>query len=484
MFFLAPSADVPQRQTIDGKNVQEPVYILGAGCAGLTAGLRLLERRIPCVLVEKDDHVGGLAGGIRLNGNVYEYGPHIFHTTDPEIKAFMKALMGTELIPYERTIKVKFLDQYFKFPLSIPDVLFKLPRRTVVRAFFSFLYEFIKGAIFHPPEANSETVLKRYYGNVLYEIFFKNYIERVWGISPAEFSPAFARQRIPRLNLLETLEKLTKHIPWPRRRPAASDNYVEKVEGDLYTTRQGFSLITQRMEERFRAMGGTILLNTTVQHLEREGNRVVRVLCDGPEGMQTLSCRAVINTLPLNETLACIQPPLEAEGVAEACQALDFRALVFVGLLVRRRPVLPSSFMYFREHSFNRISDLSYFNFDVHPAGASLLVAEVTCAPGERAWTDETFITDSVIQDLLREKLLRQDEILESHVFRARHAYPVYKLHYERHLATLLKATEQLKNAETAGRQGRFQYVNIHVVMRMAFDSVERLLAKIDSPKN
>ena len=106
---------------------QAPVVVLGAGCAGLSAARRLREAGRPVLLVEAEDHVGGLAGGVRLGGDVYEYGPHIFHTTDARILADVKALMGPDLLPYERTIEIKFLGNYFKFPLSIKDVLFKLP---------------------------------------------------------------------------------------------------------------------------------------------------------------------------------------------------------------------------------------------------------------------------------------------------------------------------------------------------------------------
>jgi len=100
-----------------------PVIILGAGCAGLSAAWRLRSKGREVLLVEAEGHAGGLAGGIRIEGNTYEYGPHIFHTTDPEILADIKSIMGAELLPYHRTIQIKFLGNYFQFPLSMKDVL-------------------------------------------------------------------------------------------------------------------------------------------------------------------------------------------------------------------------------------------------------------------------------------------------------------------------------------------------------------------------
>ena len=175
-----------------------PTIILGAGCAGLAAAYRLRKKGRDVVVIEAEDHAGGLAGGIRIQGSVYEYGPHIFHTTDPEILADVKELMGAELLPYKRTIQIKFLGNYFQFPLSIPDVLQKLPLLTVLHAALSFAYWFVRGALVRPEVESSETVLKRYYGDVLYRLFFRDYITRVWGIgprrsprpSPANASPA------------------------------------------------------------------------------------------------------------------------------------------------------------------------------------------------------------------------------------------------------------------------------------------------------
>lgn len=445
-----------------------PVVVLGAGCAGLAAARRLRELGVPTVLVEAEDRVGGLAGGVKLGGDIYEYGPHIFHTTDARVMADVKALMGEDLLPYERTIRIKFLGEYFKFPLSIPDVLRKLPLTTVIHAGGSFFFHFIKGFFVKPAVENSETVLRRYYGDVLYRIFFKDYIERVWGVSPAGFSPAFARERIPRFSILEWLDKAV---------PRKTAGFVEKVEGELWTTKRGFSLICERMAEDFRKKGGELRLSTRAEGVRREGNKVVAVeLASG----ETLACAGVINTLAINDAARMIKPALDAKAL-DAASKLRFRAIVFVGLKIRRPKVLDASFMYFREHSFNRITDLAHFAFHMDPPGTTLLTAEIACDPGDPFWTDDAAAVEAVTADLVRERIIRRDEILESHVFRARQAYPVYSLGYEDALAALLGAFDSLENAETAGRQGRFQYVNTHVAMRMGAAAAESLAKKLEA---
>jgi len=216
-----------------------------------------------------------------------------------------------------------------------------------------------------------------------------------------------------------------------------------------------------------------------VTRLEREGNRIARVIYEQGDATRQIECAGVINTLPLNEVVLMIAPGL-GDAVEGAARALKFRALVFVGLLVRRDKVLPSSFMYFRQHSFNRISDLAQFGFRIEPAGCTQLVAEISCDVTDRAWTDEPFAKEAVLADLVAEGLLTRAEVLEMHVFRARHAYPIYALGYEERLATLLQAIGALANMETAGRQGRFAYINTHIAMKMGYEAAERLRAKVE----
>jgi protoporphyrinogen oxidase len=174
------------------------------------------------------------------------------------------------------------------------------------------------------------------------------------------------------------------------------------------------------------------------------------------------------------------EPPFEP-ALVESARALQFRALVFVGLLVRKDKVLPSSFMYFRQHSFNRISDLAQFGFHITPENHTLLVAEISCGVNDRAWTDDDFARSAVLNDLIAEHLLTRDDVIEMHVFRAEHAYPIYALGYEKHLDTILQVIDSMENVETAGRQGRFQYVNTHVAMKMGHEAAARLVEKMQA---
>lgn len=448
--------------------------MLGGGAAGLAAAWRLSKNGRDVHVIEMSSRLGGLAGGVELNGNIYEFGPHMFHTTDEEILSDIVNLMGTDLIAYEKTQKVKFMGEYFDFPLLITDVLFKLPLRTVIQGAASFFYHNLRSSFVKPNIETSETILVGNYGSVLYEIFFKSYIERVWGVPPSEFSPNFARQRIPKMNLLEVIEKLTSVF---KTKPKEVDveQFVEKEEGKPFTTRRGFSMITERIGNEIKKHGGKITLNMRAKEILVSENRVHSLRVAAGDIEEVIDCDHVISTVPVNTLLRLVNPP-PPQAVFDAGNNLKFRPTLFVGIVVQRKPILPASFMYFREASFNRIMDLSFFGMDIRPEHATILIAEVNCETTDFIWIEENHAKEMVIKDLVEEQLLRQDEILECHVFKAPHAYPMYLLGYEEQMKTIKDWIDGIDNLQTIGRQGLFQYINSHIAMKMGYIAADKII--------
>ena len=447
------------------------IAVLGAGCAGLAAALSLARKGFKVFIFEQDANVGGLGGGVRLNGNIYEYGPHLFHATDRKILDDIKGLAGDEMFPVDRSILIKFYGDYFKFPLSILDVISKLPKLTILNASLSLFAYKVRFIFVRPKNETSETVLLKSYGRVLYEIFFKNYIERVWGIGPCGFSPKFARQRIAGFSAFNFLVKLISGLHKFHHKQKPVTDYVENVEGQVFSTKKGFSAIAEKMGQEIKNLGGEIFLNSRVTKLSLQSGRFKAEINSKLNG--TIFDGA-INTMPINY-LAKIFDPALPEDTRKCAERLKFRAIVFVGLLVNKERVLPASILYFRESCFNRVTDLSYFGFEIFPAGSTLLVAELACDKSERFWNDDLYSRNTVIEELIKEGLISAHEVKESHVFRNEYAYPVYSLGFEEDLKKVLDAFNSFKNLRSAGRQGLFNYVNIHVAIKTAYEAAQTL---------
>jgi protoporphyrinogen oxidase len=459
-------------------SLSKRIVIAGAGCAGLAAALKLVQLGHKVTILEKLDRVGGLAGGIELGGNVYEYGPHIFHTTDPEVLTDVKDIAKDVLIPFQKTIKIKFLGRYFEFPLTMKDLLSKLQPHVVLMAGISLVYHFILGALpFRKVEPNCETTLKRYYGDVLYRLFFKDYITKVWGIEPKDLAASFAQQRIPRFDFLKFWEKIKILILGKKKESIKIDGYVEKTEGENFTTTKGFSLIAEAYAKKIVELGGSIELSANLSKVEWKSGKCEVISYEKQGRTHTISCDEFISTIPISNLPKLLSPPIESSAASSA-EKLGFRGIVFVGFLVNKPQVLPASFMYFREVSFNRVTDLSWFKVEMHPPNATIVIAEITCQPKDEFWQREDLAIQTVQRELEAEGLFSGKDVLEAHVFKVEHGYPIYRLGYENHLKKALAGLEEITNLHTIGRQGKFAYINTHVAIKMGYELAKKIQNK------
>lgn len=452
------------------------VAIIGGGMTGLTAGLYLSRKGVDVHIFEKKDRMGGLVGGKIINSNIYEYGPHFFHTNNPKVLKEVMDIVGDELIDFNRTILIKFMDNYFTFPLSIFEVLKKLPKNIVIKTILSFISNNLKIIFKNKDEVNSEEVLLGFYGQVFYELFFKSYIKSVWGINPEKFSPEFARQRIPKVSAATFFNKILSLVRVKFSKKSYK-NFVENVDGHYYTTNRGYIGIVEKIVSTFKNSGGKIHLKSEVSEIIVNNNWVKKIKIKS-NNCNNYKFDGFINTAPISEFIRMMKSTAP-KYILNSANFLEYRALVFVGVLVNKPRVLPVSFIYFRQHIFNRVYDSSYFGHDTVIPDTTILVAEISCKAGDKRWNNEKYCKEMVIKDLINENIIEEKNILETHSYRYKYGYPIYKLGYEKHLNNIIKYIGNIENLETAGRQGLFQYINSHIAMQMGFEVAEVLADKI-----
>jgi UDP-galactopyranose mutase len=172
------------------------VIVVGAGLAGSVAARCLAEKgkkilvleRLPAVAGHCHDHRD--ATGI----TVHTFGPHIFHTSDETVWAFVRRF--SEFRDYTHRVQSFADGRLFPFPIN---------RDTVNQAFgvslsdaevAGFLKaEAVKAGVKQPPENYRDAVVSQV-GQRLYELFFKNYTAKQWGRDPEALSADLAK-RIP-----------------------------------------------------------------------------------------------------------------------------------------------------------------------------------------------------------------------------------------------------------------------------------------------
>jgi UDP-galactopyranose mutase len=169
--------------------------VVGAGFSGAVLAERLASQAGERVLIiDRRDHVAGNAydhldaAGVL----VHRYGPHIFHTNSAAIFEYLSAF--TDWRPYEHRVLARVREQLVPIPIN----------RTTVNTLFGHRFASDEEvAAFYESRAESagvartsEDVVVGAVGRELYELFFRGYTRKQWGLDPSQLD-ASVTARIP-----------------------------------------------------------------------------------------------------------------------------------------------------------------------------------------------------------------------------------------------------------------------------------------------
>lgn len=168
--------------------------IVGAGLAGTVLAERLAnEARCKVLLVDRRDHVGG---------NVYDaydskgllvqkYGPHIFHTNERRVWDYLSRY--TQWNGYVHRVLASVSSKTVPLPISL-ETMEQLYERPFTAEELKAHFERCKIAV--DPIQNARDVVVSQVGEELYELFFKNYTKKQWGLYPDQLAAEVTR-RLP-----------------------------------------------------------------------------------------------------------------------------------------------------------------------------------------------------------------------------------------------------------------------------------------------
>jgi UDP-galactopyranose mutase len=169
--------------------------IVGAGFAGSVLAERLASQHgARVLLIDRRDHVGGNAyDEPNADGILYhKYGPHIFHTNSEQVVDYLSQF--TAWRSYEHRVRAVVRDQQVPIPIN---------RTTLNQLFDANLQTDEEAAAFLASRAEpvaeiktSEDVVINAVGRELYELFFRGYTRKQWGLDPSELDKQVT-SRIP-----------------------------------------------------------------------------------------------------------------------------------------------------------------------------------------------------------------------------------------------------------------------------------------------
>ena len=175
--------------------------IIGAGPAGLTAAYELSQTGFVPLVLEQDQIVGGIARTVEYEGYRFDIGGHRFFTKVQSIDDWWKNVLNDDMLVCSRLSRIHYNNKFFDYPLKPLNALVGLGPIETLRVATSY----VAAQIFpYATEATFEQWVCNRFGRRLYEIFFKNYTEKVWGMKCSEIGSDWAAQRIKNLDFINS----------------------------------------------------------------------------------------------------------------------------------------------------------------------------------------------------------------------------------------------------------------------------------------
>ncbi len=164
--------------------------IIGAGPAGLTAGLELLRKTdIKPVILEKTSDIGGISKTVNFKGNRIDIGGHRFFSKSDTVMKYWQEIYKIAQSPdnwpknkkweqnnddvfliRERLSRIFYLQNFFDYPISLNANTIK---NLGIKRVISIGLSYIKYRLFPVRnEKNLEDFFINRFGKVLYKTFF------------------------------------------------------------------------------------------------------------------------------------------------------------------------------------------------------------------------------------------------------------------------------------------------------------------------
>jgi protoporphyrinogen oxidase len=448
------------------------IVILGGGPCGLYAARILALHNFQVTLIDKGENPGGLATSYRYGENWYDMGVHLLHAFDQEIFQDIKNLMGNERIEVELNAKIKWADSFFRYPLQFQDMIKGIPFFKLCRQVLALFSAQFKNFLAPQQPNNAEEALIQLYGKPLYKFFFEDFTHRYWEIHPKELSATFITTKMPKLTAVEIFKKGLEKIG-VKDIAKSTDSALTKET--LHYSRSGAEAMPRRIEKALTTAGAKVIKNAEVKNLIIEDNKVNKIIYQHNKQLQEIHCDACISTIPINNLIHAMQPT-SPENVVNAAHQLRYKPIVIYGLLVNKPQCLDALYIYYRNRIFHRVAEPKNAGLMVTPSDHTVLIIEMTCEKDDAKWKGEESVKQQIFQDLIDENICMPHEIVECHITRNEHGYPIFALGFESHLDIIKHYIGSFTNLQTTGRQGAFTYPNMHAAMRMGYQAAENII--------
>ncbi len=446
------------------------VLILGGGLAGLSCGLKLSESGKNIAVIEKEKSVGGLARTIEEGEFRFDLGGHRLFTKNIETQNFLDEILGDQLIEVGRSSKIFMMGKYFDYPLRATNAFLGMGPEKSFEIVLDYAVENIRRRLSKKDIVSLEDWVVQNFGRSLFELYFKDYSEKVWGIDCSDISKDWVSQRIKGLSLGKAMKKAFF---------GNNKNDCATLIKKFRYPREGIGVLSIEMKRKIEEKGH-VFTELKAERIHIRNNRVVEVKARNCNSDMYFEAENFISSLPVNLLVNIIKPRAPSE-VLRAADKLKFRDTVIVTIFINRHKATEESWIYFPEKDipFGRLHEPKNWSSVMAPEGKTSLVVEYFSGRDEKLWQDD----DEKLIKMTAEKLVElgyfeEHELLGGKVIRVSDAYPLFKVGYKEELDIIRNYLESIDNLITIGRSGRFEYYNMDHALESGIKAAEIVLGK------
>jgi len=507
---------------------QKSAIIIGAGPAGLTAALELIEMTgIKPIIIEFSNQVGGISKTVNYKGNRIDIGGHRFFSKSDTVMNWWLKIMPlqggpssekteisyqgktkdlnipstgpdpdkTDLVMLirNRLSRIFYLRKFFDYPISInSSTISNLGLTRLIKIGISYLYI----RIFPIKEEKSlEQFLINRFGNELYHTFFKDYTEKVWGAKCSDISAEWGAQRIKGLSITKAILHSIKK-PFNRNHSLGQKNIETSLIEHFMYPKLGPGQMWEEVSRKVISKGGQIIMNAEVIQVNHEKEKIVSIVYKDENKKEIkISGDYYFSTMPIKELVLSMgsNVPKEILGISNG---LVYRDFITVGLLLNKlkiqsknedNTIIQDNWIYIQERDV-KVGRLQIFNnwspYMVSDQSKVWLGLEYFCNEGDDLWSklDSDFITFA-IDELCKIEIIEKQDVIDSTILRVPKTYPAYFGTYNR-FGEIRDYFENFENLFLIGRNGMHKYNNQDHSMLTAITAVENIKNGIKSKKN
>jgi protoporphyrinogen oxidase len=438
------------------------IVIIGAGPAGLGAGLRLSELGYEnWALYERHDYVGGHASSfVDEHGFTWDEGGHVIFSHFPYFDHLIDTFLGKEF--HERVRESWIVTGSAWVPYPFQNNLRYLPKEAQVECLLGAAR--VWGDSGARRASNFRDWILATFGEGIASHFMFPYNAKVWTTPLEEMSKGWIAERVAVVDFKRLLQNVVcgrDDFGW-----GPNSRFKFPLHG-------GTGEIYRRAAA---SMGDHVKRGKELVEVDARGRRVS--FADGTGD----TFDALISTAPVDLLVKLLKPP--DTQLAEAASHLRHNNLLVVGVGVEKKLDTTKCWIYFPEPQipfyratfFSNYSPFNVPNGDVEHYGS--LMCEVSCRPG--AAINHQEMMERTLAGLIQEGLLEpsdRNRVISRYTREVPYSYPIPTLDRDAALEIILPALLKL-GIYSRGRFGAWRYEvgNMDHAVMMGAEAVSHIL--------